>query len=61
MVWALCHTRGCKHHVRTGLKRPNWDLGVDGQRKADGEYCWRCRAEQARREKKHAKMAARRS
>lgn len=48
-----CHMPGCKHSVRTGLRR--YGKGTAGQPLADGEYCWRCRARMAERIKKPRK------
>ena len=49
MSLAKCAVISCSHHVRQGLRRGG--TGVDGQELADGRFCWRCRAEFARRER----------
>ena len=47
MSWRKCGVQGCKHRIREGLRR--FGTGVNGQELADGWFCWRCRARQARK------------
>lgn len=50
-----CIVSGCENMVREGLKRSGLVNGVDGQELADGKTCWRCRAKQARENRKKDK------
>lgn len=49
MALVKCRTRWCEHRVREGLQRPYYERGVCGQQLADGQFCWRCRRQQASR------------
>lgn len=52
MSMRRCCVYGCKNMVREGLRRSGLVKGCDGQELADGQTCWRCRARQAREDKK---------
>lgn len=51
MALVRCRAMGCRRRVREGLRRSQYVRGSGGQRLADGEVCWRCRAKQARGQK----------